>query len=109
MSGKYLYTGKLSFFESVNFLIPSLDPFLFKSLTPFRCVHVADTLARSFPIPLPVQGEGKRAWRARVRAASTQSLTCILVARSARRAHVCRASLSSPQRGSLRKQRHKRD
>jgi hypothetical protein len=24
-------------------------------------------------IPLPVQGEGKRAWRARVRAASTQS------------------------------------
>src|SRR5260370_40856861 len=77
MSGKYLYTGKLSFFESVNFLIPSLDPFLFKSLTPFRCVHVADSLARSFPIPLPVQGEGKRAWRARVRAASTQWLTSI--------------------------------
>jgi hypothetical protein len=80
MSGKYLYTGKLSFFESVNFLIPSLDPFLFKSLTPFRCVHVADTLARSFPIPLPVQGEGKRAWRARVRAASTQWLTSIQAA-----------------------------
>src|SRR5260370_16403238 len=77
MSGKYLYTGKLSFFESVNFLIPSLDPFLFKSLTPFRCVHVADSLARSFPIPLPVQGEGKLAWRARVRSASTQLLTSI--------------------------------
>ncbi len=35
------------------------------------------TLAERFQIPLPVQGEGKRAWRARVRAASTQSLTSI--------------------------------
>jgi hypothetical protein len=26
------------------------------------------------PLPLPVQGEGKRAWRARVRAVSTQLL-----------------------------------
>src|ERR1700736_4706390 len=71
VSREYLYMGKLSFAESVNFLIPSRGPFLFRSLTPFRCVHVADSLARSFPIPLPVQGEGKRAWRARVRAAST--------------------------------------
>jgi hypothetical protein len=31
-------------------------------------------------IPLPVQGEGKRAWRARVRAASTQSLISIQAA-----------------------------
>ena len=65
--------------------------------------------ARSRKSTASVQGEGKRAWRARVRAVSTQSLTCILIARSARCAHVRRASLSSPQRGSLRKQRHKRD
>ena len=38
------------------------------------------TLAERFQIPLPVQGEGKRAWRARVRAASTQSLTSIQAA-----------------------------
>jgi hypothetical protein len=74
-----------------------------------RSLRAAFSLSLLFQIPLPVQGEGERAWRARVRAVSTQSLTCILVARSARRAHVRRASLSSPQRGSLRKQRHKRD
>jgi hypothetical protein len=36
--------------------------------------------ARRLQIPLPVQGEGKRAWRARVRAASTQSLISIQAA-----------------------------
>src|SRR5713226_4222627 len=50
---KYLYTAKLSFSESVIFLISSPCP---------------------FPIPLPVQGEGKRAWRARVRAVATLML-----------------------------------
>ena len=47
MSRKYRYTGKLSYAESVIFLVPSQCP---------------------FQIPLPLQGEGKRAWRARVRA-----------------------------------------
>src|SRR5712692_3752012 len=44
----------------------------------------AARVASRLQIPLPVQGEGKRVWRARVRAASTQSLTSILIARSAR-------------------------
>jgi hypothetical protein len=35
------------------------------------------SLSLLFQIPVPVQGEGKRAWRARVRAVSTQSLTSI--------------------------------
>jgi hypothetical protein len=41
------------------------------------CALPLQSLSLLFQIPLPVQGEGKRAWRARVRAASTQSLTYI--------------------------------